>query len=312
VATPTTIDQEVQLAGAVKSALQRAAREAGRAGNEEKALTRLPPVQEDRPNVPHDRVFVRTHADLTAMAIISITRYAVSADLTDILKKIGYSPTIDDWKDFPPQRQLEMALRAAEKAKTGGGDDVLACVAQELALHHESVRYDGNLNRFLAVPANPSIKFSEIAVSSPPSSQLPMEIRRTINAIVGYCDACAVLAGIDGILINHLKLEPNIAYDILVSSKSRSEAFERGFRRLELAVAIERTKEIVNIVQDAYESARHIAVLNEFRALPTPYYLKPEQAEEFYSGLRAGIERENRVGAQAENPSELRAPAPVP
>lgn len=152
-----------------------------------------------------------------------------------LLDQYSYRPPeylADNWRALPAYGKIQMAYKAAENAQPGGGDRLLALLAQDLSRQYESVRYERPLEQFFVenAPASASkILFENPA--DPEKIAIPQAVKQQIAAISKYCEGGA-LGGPHNILRNYFELNDFAVYDILGNSKSVLDALEQGIRKV--------------------------------------------------------------------------------
>ncbi|MGZ5508402.1 MAG: hypothetical protein ACXWKH_18675, partial [Limisphaerales bacterium] len=165
--------------------------------------------------------------------ILAAYSQPIGDQTTAILKQAGYRPRVaaDEWRSYPALRKLEFAYRAAEKAQTGKGKEVLAFVAAQLSERYDALSSEILLKPLLAVtPDVTTLQFAR----GPPTEDwppLPPEAREQVRKLAEYSNR-SIVGGTFDILIRDLKLDADQAHDIIVNSKSHTEALERGFASL--------------------------------------------------------------------------------
>jgi len=187
-----------------------------------------------------------------------------------MLKHMGYIPANEDaWRSFPAVRKLETAYLAAQNVDPQGGERMLALLASDLAMQYEAVRYDPALGPLLqSTPAQSTpILFKNSVPPPDPSAWIPPpRIAAAIDSLSRYSGGNA-LGGTHGVLRDYLGLPPEKAYEILRSSSSDAEAFQRAVNWVPESQRLPRLSQLVAALDRAYEAPRHDKALDVLRPL---------------------------------------------
>jgi hypothetical protein len=194
-----------------------------------------------------------------AIDVMAKYTYEQTGYLDVELERLGFKPPVNisssEWNRYPVVRKLEWAYLSAETRAKGNGDKMLALLSKNLAQQYESVPENVSLKYFYNIQAGGKISFGSIS-ALPEVSSVSAEVKKAILAISGYVDSDA-LGGLSNILIDHLNVEPDAAFDIIRKSKNTKEALLKGISTYS-DVAVQKAK-ITNVVQElnlVYESSR--------------------------------------------------------
>lgn len=169
----------------------------------------------------------------------------------------------DGWHGYPVVRKLEFAYLAAEKAKVGGGTQMLAALAQSLRKDYDSANYEMALKPLFNLPPVKTIKFRMTDLPPPAKFSLEPPKQRAIAAISKYTEGGAI-GGPQVVLEHYFDLPPQTSYDILRRSNTSAEAITLGLSYVPERERMPRMQRIVARIDRAYAPKDEVA-LDPFR-----------------------------------------------
>lgn len=210
----------------------------------------------------------QTGVEKSAIEVIARYFRASGADSVDHrLKETGFATNVAKarWQQLPALTKIETAWRAAEAARPGGGQELLALLSRNLARTYDGVALEPSLKGYLDQTAPKTIKFAfgKASTSSPTS-----EARQAIRTIASYVGGGA-FGSEHEVMIRYLGLSPDEAHDVLRSSESTSEAIEQAWSRLSPAKQQAAMAQMTQDLRAAYSGAQYEPALKA-GAAPNP------------------------------------------
>lgn len=201
---------------------------------------------------------VNAFDDASASAVLDkIADYALPGDdrISRTLRDLGYTPTApeDTWRAFPAARKLESAYKAAEAAKKGDGNRLIAETIRRLSGDVESIRNNPQMSAFADSHPASSTPFRFAAAQS----QLVSVDQAAFNVILNIADQTerGALGGAGSILTRDLGLSEADAYEILRSSSSNREALFTAYGKMDESDRASRLQTLGRKLQARYTAA---------------------------------------------------------
>lgn len=189
-----------------------------------------------------------------------------------LLKQVGYEHAgIPErvWQELPAERKLETAFRSAKAA--GSEKAFLAMLSRNLAQEYDGARRDPALKPFLELATDgpdAKPKYARLdAAGAAAGGAVPAECKKCLAAVSQFCEPGGLSPRV--LLEHHFRLPPAAAYEILVTSRTVSEAVTRGFEASAPAVRARAIHDVVVYLDANFENARACAAFEPWRG-PTP------------------------------------------